>query len=179
MNHIIHKKLALIMGIFTSLLAATCALAEDPLKIDVDMANASCKAVSPDMVQCNGIKALWTDPASKSPQSAPVNAAFQWNPLTYAFQIKTAELAQCTLRVQVANVTSGEPLANTSVSFGDQTKTTDEDGIAKFVTVPEETYNIVTTRSDYNPNTISINLQGCSALPDKLQHVAVRLMPKL
>lgn len=176
MIHMIKKITSAIAVSAVSLLMGSFAFAEGPLKIDVDMINATCKIMPPDMLQCQGIKAMWTDPATNAAQSLPsVDVMFQWDPLAYNFKIKEVLGAQCnnTVRVQVASVVSGEPLANVTVFLRGQSVTTDEDGIARFTGVKTGSATINSAKDGFEPDSLDITV-AC----DALKHVAVRLMPK-
>ncbi|MEZ0328542.1 MAG: carboxypeptidase-like regulatory domain-containing protein [Dissulfuribacterales bacterium] len=176
MKHIIKKITSAVALSAFSLLMGSFAFAGEPLKIDVDMINATCKMMPPDMLQCQGIKAMWTDPATQAAQSlSSVDVMFQWDPLTYNFKIKEVLGVQCnnTVRVQVVSVVSGEPLANATVSLRGQSVTTDEDGIARFIGVKTGSATINSAKDGFEADSLDITV-AC----DALKHVAVRLMPK-
>lgn len=178
MRHIIYKKTAFVISLFVlAFLTLSSAFAtETPLKIDIDMSSATCKVIPLDILQCDGIKAMWTDPATNKLQSLPgVNVLFQWDSSAYKFQIKEVLGAQCnnTVRVQVASVTTGEPLPNANVALRGQNVVTDEDGIARFSGVQTGVATINITKNGYEIDSIDLTV-AC----DVLKHVAVRLMPK-
>ncbi len=171
-----NKKLSLIAAMVVYFVAGAIAFAAEPLKIDVDMINTICKIISPDMLQCQGIKAMWADPDTHQAQSLPsVDVLLQWDPLAYNFKIKEVLGAQCnnTIRVQVASVITGEPLPNVAVFLRGQNVATDEDGIARFTGVKTGTASINSVKDGYEMDSIETTV-----VCDVLKHIAVRLMPK-
>jgi hypothetical protein len=168
------NKYIVLLGILMSLFIGSLALA-DPLKIDISLQNATCKAVVPDMVQCSGITANWTDPQTNNPASLTgIDANFVWDPLNYTFRIKEVVSANCknTVRVQVADI-KGNPLPNVTVSVAPKGSTnTDEDGIARFQGVSKGTADISVTADGYQPQTLTVPVVCDGLIP-----VAVRLMP--
>jgi hypothetical protein len=167
------NKYIVLLGILMSLFIGSLALA-DPLKIDISLQNATCKAVVPDMVQCSGITANWTDPKTNNPASLTgIDANFVWDPLNYTFKIKDVVSANCnnTVRVQVADI-KGNPLPNVTVSVAPKGSTnTDEDGIARFQGVSKGTADINVTADGYQPQTLTVPVACDGLIP-----VAVRLM---
>jgi hypothetical protein len=168
------NKYIVLLGILMSLFIGSLALA-DPLKIDISLQNATCKAVVPDMVQCGGITANWTDPQTNNPASQTgIDANFVWDPLNYAFKIKDVVSTDCnnTVRVQVADIT-GDPIPYATVSVPPKGPTkTDDDGIARFQGVSKGTADINVTANGYQPQTLSVPVVCDGLIP-----VAVRLMP--
>ena len=168
------NKYIVLLGILMSLFIGSLALA-DPLKIDISLQNATCKAIVPDMVQCSGITANWTDPQTNNPASLTgIDANFVWDPLNYTFKIKDVVSANCnnTVRVQVADI-KGNPLPNVTVSVAPKGSTnTDEDGIARFQGVSKGMADINVTADGYQPQTLTVPVVCDGLIP-----VAVRLMP--
>jgi len=170
------NKYIVLLGILMSLFIGSLALA-DPLKIDISLQNATCKAVVPDMVQCSGITANWTDPQTNNPASWTGDVNFVWDPLNYTFRIKdvvSSISSNCnnTVRVQVADI-KGNPLPNVTVSAAPKGSTnTDEDGIARFQGVSKRTADISVTADGYQPQTLTVPVACDGLIP-----VAVRLMP--
>jgi len=181
------NKYIVLLGILMSLFIGSLALAADPLKIYINLQNATCKAGAPDpdMVQCSGITANWTDPQTNNPVFWAGDVNFVWDPSNYIFRIQNGfEKVDCdnTVRVQVADI-KGDPLPNVTVSvtpkgsmsWGSKSSTTDDDGIARFQGVPKGTADISVpagTADRYQPQTLTVPV-GCGLIP-----VAVRLMPK-
>ena len=176
------NKYIVLLGILMSLFIGSLALA-DPLKIDISLQNATCKAVVPDMVQCSGITANWTDPQTKKLASWAGDVNFEGSFLYLQNQDGVNADCNNTVRVQVADI-KGDPQPKVNVimkvdpkgsmSGGSKSSTTDDDGIARFQGVPKGTADISVpagTADKYQRQTLTVPV-GCGLI-----HVAVRLMP--
>ena len=147
------------------------------LKLEADFGNSNGVPALTDgtKFRINKIFVNFQDPATGQTISGRFDVIFQWDEENWV--LKPVEALGCyngSLRVHVADSTTGDPIEGAQVTANGKTMVTDEDGIARFKELLNDRLIVHVEAESYNPNGFEVEIP-CNGE----QRVSTALMPKM